>query len=151
MQNGQRATSNPAVRFVLFLALTTMTHSAWPARNVTTQSVAFGTYDVFSGQSVESTGNVAVTCDVSTLYSISLSPGNGSFASRGMTNGTHQLNYNLFTDATRTTIWGDGSSGTAVVSASGISGNHTVYGRIPASQNAHVGSYSDSIIVTVNY
>jgi hypothetical protein len=37
--------------------------------------------------------------------------------------------------------------------ASGTStpGNHTVYGRIPARQNAFVGTYTDAVTVTVTY
>jgi len=42
-------------------------------------------------QSVDSTGNIGVTCDTSTTYSISLGPGSGSYASRAMVNGLHQL------------------------------------------------------------
>lgn len=138
-------------RTILFLVLSTAMYSAWSACTVSAQSVIFGSYDVFSSQHLDSVGNVAVNCDLSTAYSISLSSGNGSFASRKMANGAYRLDYNLFTDATRTTIWGDGSSGTAIVSASGTGDVHTVYGRVPGSQNAHVGNYSDSIIVTVNY
>lgn len=119
--------------------------------NLSVQGVSFGNYDVFSSQSLDSTGNIGVSCDVSAPYTISLSPGSGSYTSRSMANGPHTLNYNLYTDATRTTIWGDGSGTTTTVSGSGTSANHTVYGRVPARQNAYVGSYSDSITVTLTF
>jgi spore coat protein U-like protein len=74
-----------------------------------------------------------------------------------MSMGSHQLNYNLYTNSARTSIWGDGSSGTNTVGDSYTLGigttvnDYTVYGRIPALQNAYSGFYSDSVIVTVEY
>jgi len=29
--------------------------------------------------------------------------------------------------------------------------SHTVYGRVPGAQNAHVGTYSDTIVVTLTF
>lgn len=123
----------------------------WAACTLSVQGVAFGSYDVFSYQSVDSTGNISVTCDVATAYSISISPGTGSYATRSMANGPHRLNYNLFTDATRTTVWGDGTSGSGVVAGNGTMANHTVFGRIPARQNLHIGAYSDNLTVTLTF
>jgi spore coat protein U-like protein len=37
------------------------------------------------------------------------------------------------------------------VAGSAIFANHTIYGRIAARQNAHVGNYVDAIVVTVNF
>jgi spore coat protein U-like protein len=61
------------------------------------------------------------------------------------------LSYNLYLDPTRLTIWGDGSAGTGTVNSTGITGSSTVYGRIPARQNAVVGMYADVVIVTVTF
>jgi spore coat protein U-like protein len=69
--------------------------------------------------------------------------------------GSTILNYNLYVDAARTQIWGDGSPPTATVS--GIRRNrgrqtfynYPVYGRIFAGQPANPGVYSDNLIVTV--
>jgi len=74
-----------------------------------------------------------------------------------MSNGSSQLAYNLYTDSARTSVWGDGSSGTAKVSDGYLLGlftvakDYPVYGRIPELQNAAVGSYLDTVVVTVNY
>ena len=118
---------------------------------INVQSVLFGTYDTFSALHLESTGNVEVTCVLTTAYTIALSPGNGSYMPRVMNSGVHALSYNLYTDATRTTIWGDGTGGTSVVSGNAISANHTIYGRVPAGQNVNVGAYSDSLVVTITF
>ncbi|HZZ92374.1 MAG TPA: spore coat U domain-containing protein [Usitatibacter sp.] len=119
--------------------------------NVGAQGVAFGTYDVFSSQGVDSTGNIAVTCDVSTPYAIAMSPGQGTYALRSMASGTYRLGYNLFTDASRATVWGDGTGGSSTVSGSTAAANYTVFGRIPARQNAHVGAYADSVTITLTF
>jgi spore coat protein U-like protein len=125
--------------------------------------LAFGNYDPSSASPNDSSGNVQVTCTAVTLgltvsYVIKLSAGNGaSFSPRKMASGGNNLNYNIYTDAGHSSIWGDGTGGTSTVSDS-YSGsiltrtlNYTVYGRIPASQNAAVGVYGDSITVTVEY
>ena len=114
--------------------------------------VAFGTYNVFNTADLNSTGSVTVNCNQSsTTFSIALSAGAGTFASRALKNGTAVLSYNLFTDAQRLTIWGDGTAGTVTVSGSGTSASFTVYGKIPARQNVSAGSYGDTIVVTVTY
>ena len=62
------------------------------------------------------------------------------------------LSYALYQDSGRSTNWGNvvGTStlaGTGTGSAVGV----TVYGRITANQQAALGSYSDTITVTVTY
>jgi spore coat protein U-like protein len=135
-------------------ALLAASGSAWAAKcTVTTSGVSFGSYDIFNTASVDITGTITVNCTNKTPYAIALSSGSGTYASRTLKNGTKALAYNLFLDATRLTIWGDGSAGTGTVSGSGNGNNlaTTVYGRIPARQNVSVGSYSDVITVTVTY
>ena len=96
---------------------------------------------------------------------ISLSAGvSGGYASRQMANGTNRLNYNLFIDVNRTTVWGDGIGSTSTVAALNLLGNgrflnpnqtrnfsFTAYGRTPASQSVASGSYSDSITITLTF
>lgn len=126
--------------------------TAHGACSVSTQPVNFGTYDTFDAAPTDSTGAVDVSCDASTAYTIALSPGgNSSFAPRRMSSGPHMLDYNLYLDASRVTIWGDGSAGTAAVSNTATTATHSVYGQIPARQNAYVGSYADTITVTVSF
>jgi spore coat protein U-like protein len=67
------------------------------------------------------------------------------------------LNYNLFLDSNRSTIWGDGTGSTSYVSAGSLlavgtsNRQYTVYGRVPAGQDRGAGSYTDTIVVTLNY
>jgi spore coat protein U-like protein len=119
--------------------------------SVSTVGLNFGNYDVFSTLDNDITGSINVTCQTSTSYSISLSSGTGTYASRTMMSAGNLLSYNLYLDPTRLTIWGDGSAGTGTVNSTGITGSSTVYGRIPARQNAVVGIYADVVIVTVTF
>jgi spore coat protein U-like protein len=113
--------------------------------------LSFGAYDIFDTQDTNITTDIGVTCASDTSFEISLSAGTGTFASRTLVNGANLLSYNLYVDPAHLTIWGDGSPGTATVSGSGTSRNFTVYGRVPARQNASVGSYSDTITVTITF
>lgn len=116
------------------------------------QGVSFGSYDFQSSQNLDSVGRITVTCDVSASYTIALSPGlTGTFTSRIMQNGSHQLSYNLYTDLAHVGIWGDGAGGSTTVSGSGTAVDYSVYGSIPAGQNPYVGSYSDAVTVTLSF
>lgn len=71
-----------------------------------------------------------------------------------MLSGGSTLDYNLYIDAARSSIWGDGSSGTSHYSATlalPILNTLTVYGRVPAAQDISAGSSSDTVVVTINF
>lgn len=120
---------------------------------VSTSGLNFGTYDVFSPLNDDITATINVDCPSATAYSIWLSSGSGTFSSRTLTNAGHLLAYNLYLDPTHLTIWGDGSAGTGTFSSTGTGSNVAtpVYGRIPAGQNAWLGSYADVVTITVNF
>ena len=119
--------------------------------NVSTVGLNFGNYDVFSTLDDDITGTINVSCQASTSYSISLSSGSGTYSARTLLSAGNLLIYNLYLDPTRLTIWGDGSAATGTVNGTGITGSYTVYGRIPARQNAVVGAYGDIVTVTVAF
>jgi spore coat protein U-like protein len=94
----------------------------------------------------------------SVSYEIELGPGGGgTYAMREMTSASGTLDYQLYTDASRTTIWGDGTGGTVTTGFNGqlaagtTTHSYPVHGAIPARQNVAAGSYSDVITVTLNY
>lgn len=115
------------------------------------QSVAFGSYDSLSSSPLDGVGTISINCDSVAGFTISLSAGAGTYSARKMSSGVDELTYNLYTDASRVFVWGDGSGSTSTVSATAASGNYAVYGRIPARQNLPAGSFSDTITVTVTY
>jgi spore coat protein U-like protein len=138
---------------LLVAVLAAHASNAWSACGVNAQGVNFGNYDPFGRSNLDGAGNIGVTCDLGVTYTIALSSGGGTYAARVMANGPYSLHYNLYTDASRILVWGDGNGGTATVSGSGVitATNVTIYGRIPAAQNVHVGNYSDNVIVTVSF
>jgi spore coat protein U-like protein len=77
---------------------------------------------------------------------------NASGSTRRMTDGTEFLNYEIYQDAARTTVWGnliaDGVSYTPATSA-WVDLN--VYGRVPQAQDVGVGVYNDSVLATINF
>lgn len=140
------------LRTVLGVVLSLICASSWAATcTLSTGGIAFGGYDPFVAQDVDSVANISVTCDQPTAYSIALSTGGGTYEQRVMTSGLHQLLYNLYTDATLSTVWGDGSGHSATVGDTQLLATYTVYGRIPARQNAHVGVYNDTIVITLTF
>jgi spore coat protein U-like protein len=126
------------------------------ACSITTTGVSFGTYDVFQASPVDSTGSVRYQCTGSTgTFTISLGTGSsGTFQPRTMVSGAERLNYNLYLDAARTSIWGDATGGTSWFMESNASGKPvtiTVFGRIPPGQDVAAGTYTDTIIVTIQF
>src|SRR5262249_12457330 len=139
---------------LLACALTLGAPLAWPAGcTVSTSGLNFGNYDIFSTLNDDITATINVDCPSGTGYSIWLSSGSGTFASRTLTSLGRILAYNLYLDPTRLTIWGDGSAGTGTFSSTGTGSTVAtpVYGRIPAGQNAWVGTYTDVVTITVNF
>jgi spore coat protein U-like protein len=131
--------------------------------SVAAVNLTFGSYNPFRVGHTDTTGNIAITCAGKpgdrVAYSIMLNAGrSGSFAQRRMHSHTARpLNYNIYTSASRTLVWGDGHNGTSVVAdaftqeAGRATRNYPVYGRVFGGQNAYVGTYVDSIVVTVNF
>jgi spore coat protein U-like protein len=134
------------------VALALICSSPWAANcTLSTSGIAFGGYDPFLSQDVDSIADISVTCDETTSYSIALSTGSGTYDQRVMTSGLHQLLYNLYTAPTMNTVWGDGTGHSAIISDTQLTAIHTVYGRIPARQDAHVGVYNDTIVITLTF
>lgn len=125
---------------------------------VSTTALAFGNVDVTSGSNVDGTGGISVTCTSGTGWAASANAGSGtgaSLATRKMANGANLLNYALYTDSARTTVWGDGvggTTGTISGTGSGSAQASTIYGRVPSGQTSlPAGSYADTVTVTVTY
>jgi spore coat protein U-like protein len=147
------------VSFILVLCLPL---SAQAACSVSTSDFAFGPYSPMNYAPLDQTGNLAVSCDGTAgqliSYTLALGSGSsGSFASRKMLYGNYALNYNMYLNAQRTTVWGDGNVGTGILTDnySSVTGmnvkNYTLYGRIPGAQPVPPGPYRDALSITLTY
>jgi spore coat protein U-like protein len=114
----------------------------------------FGTQGVLAAN-VDQSSTIQVTCTNTTPYNIGLNAGTGSGATvavRKMTSGGATVNYTLYSDTGRTTVWGNTiSTDTVAGTGNGTGQNYTVYGRIPAQTTPAPGNYTDTITVTVTY
>jgi spore coat protein U-like protein len=115
-------------------------------------TLAFGEYLVSNASPTDTTGSLQLICDANSVVRLHISQGNsGTYNPRRMQSGGSTLQYNVYVDAARTRIWGDGSSGTDYVTFTRqVFPTFTLYGRIPAKQpNLRVGAYSDTLKLTV--
>jgi spore coat protein U-like protein len=118
--------------------------------------LAFGTYDQTSASPNDASTSVTVLCTIGTPYTVGLDAGGGTGATvatrklTGSVSGT--LNYTLYSNSGRTTVWGN-TVGTNTVAGTYSVGQpaYTVYGRIAAGQAQPAGIYSDTVTVTITY
>lgn len=136
-----------------------LAHASITSCTVTATPVAFGIYTPLTATPLASAGTISIACSGirgRNTITIDLSPGaSGNYATRTLSNGAPTLNYNLYLDAANTQIWGDGTGGSVIATASirrrTPNATLTVYGAVAASQDPAPGNYGDTIIVTVNY
>ena len=127
-------------------------------------AAAFGAYDPTSGTANDAgVGTITARCTKNTGYTMALGVGSGAGAAyatgRIMTGAVYGdlLNYNLYTTAGRTVVWGDGTGATATRSGTGtgigVAFNQTlsVYGRIPVGQDLSADSYADTVTIDLTY
>jgi spore coat protein U-like protein len=125
---------------------------------VSSVGVNFGSYNPLSSSSVVSNGTISILCNSSYYVSTSIgpSPNSGGFNPRQMkqVSGADLLSYYLYTTSAMTTIWGNGTQGTSIVTATARK-NRTldliVYGRASSEQNVYVGQYTEALVATINF
>lgn len=146
----------------------TVSASVLKTCSVSATNLAFGNYTPGGGQ-LASTSTVSVLCTNGTTFTAALNAGSttsGTVAQRLMaeSGGSGTLQYNLYTTAAHSTVWGDGTGSSATESGTGAgmanadAQSLTVYGLLPdnaTNQAAPVTgattAYSDTITVTVTY
>jgi spore coat protein U-like protein len=133
----------------------------------TVSDLSFGFYDIVGTTPTDSTASLTVTCErakkdpAQVKYDVSLGAStSGSMNPRALQGpNPDPLFYNIFTDATRLVVWGDGTGGTSVVTGhirpikQNDTGSltHIFYGRIFPLQPVLPGSYADSITLTIDF
>jgi len=124
-------------------------------------ALAFGAYDPSSATPLDAAATLQFRCTSGSIFDVGLG---GTVGSRTMSGpGGDTLSYELYSDAARTTTWGNTqdtntvpSDDSADTTGNGLSTlntaqSRTVYGRIPAAQNKNAGSYSSTLTITIYY
>jgi spore coat protein U-like protein len=140
--------------FLVFLLLCGARLGAQSCQLSGTTQVSFGTY---SGATLQTTGGVSVNCTSGVAYNIELSAGySGSATNREMdcSSCTPQtLGYQLFSNASYTTNWGNTPSTDLSATGTGSNQNFTIYAQIPALEAFYASgsgsNYTDNLIVTI--
>ncbi|MGU3494050.1 spore coat U domain-containing protein [Xanthobacteraceae bacterium A53D] len=118
-------------------------------------AVDFGSHGVIAAN-VDNAGSVSVQCTNTTPYTIGLGVGNGAGATTAIRKLTGPsaatINYSLYQNAARTTVWGN------TVNVDRVTGNGTgaavaipIFGRIPPQTTPAIGAYSDIVQIQVEY
>jgi spore coat protein U-like protein len=125
---------------------------------ITAQPLAFGNYDPVSANAtapLDAQTTLSVACTKGTAVTIAMDDGsNNQGRTRRMTNGgTAYLQYEVYRDSSRTQRWGDGAfdSLDGGIAPSRDPRQFTVYGRVPGTQDVIVGTFQDTILVTVQF
>lgn len=151
---GFAATAGAATQSTTFTVSATVVSSC----AISASNLGFGNYDPLAVSATTGTTSVNVQCSLLAPFNILLNSGvqgGGTVTTRKMKIagvGTDTLNYELTRDVGHALNWGE-TIGTDTLSGlgTGLSVASTIYGRIAAGQNKPIGSYSDTITVTVNY
>lgn len=124
--------------------------------DVVATNLDFGVYSAQSGSALQGTTLLKATCTPNTTYQIGLNEGTSPGATvnqRRMVSATSSvLNYQLYSDSARSTIWGN-TPGTNTVTGvgTGLAQDHTVFGSVPAAQVVPAEDYADTITVRIYY
>lgn len=106
----------------------------------------FGAYDPTSGTADDDgAGDLSFSCTKGTAWDVYIT------GARTMTDGTDTLTFEIYEEAGRTTVFQSVSGTNTGTAADNNTITQNLYGRIPASQDVQVGSYSGSVTVTVEY
>jgi spore coat protein U-like protein len=120
--------------------------------------LVYGSYHVLSAARTITVGQIQVRCPLvfPAGVRIGISTGaSGDYFDRVMVNGANQLHYNLYADAARTQVVGDGSAGTATLGSTSLARGGAglavfrLYGAIAPNQAVPAGDYSDTLQVDV--
>ncbi len=121
---------------------------------VSATDINLGTYFATTTSPTTRPGTITIQCTPNIMGSISANPGTGSssYTNRVLSSGSNTINYNLYTNAGLTTIFGDGTGGSQSISGTTTGGTQITnyYASIPPGQFDPVGTYSSNVVLTLN-
>lgn len=124
-----------------------------PACTVSGATLDFGSYT--SGQTTDLNGFTQIAysnCPAGQLRFQLDGGGSGSSTARRLSNGSGGLlGYGVYRDSARTQVFGQGANSRLVTLPAAGSGNVSVYGKIPAGQSIAAGTYTDTVVITLDF
>lgn len=152
---------NPRAPLLLCILLGAAVPALAVQCTLTTSGLHFGALSSQTAGKATARGTLLLTCrgriGESIRYHLQLTQGNGSYRQRVMQSDANHLAYNLYLDAGRTRIWGDGSestgelSGTVRLPAPVYSWLFPVYARTQSQAAASARPYADTVLVELTY
>ena len=122
------------------------------ACSVTGGTLDFGTYTAGQSTDKDAQMNIAYTdCGPGTITLELDGGGAGDTAARKLRSGSNLMNYNLYKDSARASLLGSGASGRTNTLTAITSGTFAVFGRVPRSQAAPAGTYTDTVNITLTF
>jgi spore coat protein U-like protein len=156
----KHSTASNTRRFLIAALLTLSYFPASAACRVRSiVPVSFGNYNVFSATPTTAVGSFTVgRCTPAAPYVATFSAGSsGNINARTMRSGVNILSYNLYDSNTYTTVLGGIGGVGASVQGAGVAARSgaivSIYGRIPAGQDAMASGtpYSDTVTITITF
>jgi spore coat protein U-like protein len=121
---------------------------------ISTNTLNFGTQNILTANT-DASATFTVQCTNTTPYNVGLNAGStagGTVATRLMTSGAATVSYKMYSDAARTTNWGNTvGTDTLAGTGNGTTQTLTVYGRVPVQTTPAPATYNDTVTVTVTY
>lgn len=131
------------------LAVTVTVQSACA---VTGATLDFGNYTAGQATDRDVRADIAYTdCGPGALTLELDGGGAADVAARKLRSGTNTLNYNLYRDSGRASLFGTGANARTATLTGISSGTFAVFGRIPRSQAVPVGTYTDTVNITMTF
>ncbi|MGV2293385.1 spore coat U domain-containing protein [Trinickia sp. YCB016] len=124
--------------------------------NISATAMSFGSTSVLTS-ALTATSTISVQCTSGDAWELALNGGStsASVTARKMAGTSYgsTVSYQLYTDSARSTIWGDGTSSTSMVTGTGTgaAATVTVYGKVPVQTTPRPDSYSDTVTATISF
>lgn len=132
----------------------TVSGTVTPSCTISASPMSFGSMESLA-TAVDQTATITASCTNGTSYSVKLGLGTGSGVTdpeaRKMTFNTNTISYGLYQNNARTTPWGNTASNDFDSTGTGSNQSLTVYGRIGSQATPPTGTYTDTVVVTIEY
>lgn len=127
-----------------------------PGCSLQTNPLMFVATNALINFNIDAAATLVVKCTPNTAYAVDIDDGlhaRGNNRRRMFSASSNRyIDYNVFMDARRASIWGKGSTKNLTGnSGSGAPVSIPVYGRVPAAFLIAAGDYKDTLLVTLNF